>query len=93
MVEQGDMIIIDGIEWPCVVISKNIYNNSGHVIVCPVTKQSDATLGYEIPSGYIQCDNLRMLDLKKRGYSVKGRISMIDLVQVLSRVTAMLALI
>lgn len=97
MVEQGEIIRVEGIEWPCVVVSKNQYNKSDHVIVCPITKQKDATLGYKVSvgniSGFVQCDNLRMFDLTKRHVLSKDRVSMFDMIQILSRVNALFDII
>lgn len=97
MVEQGDIICCAGIEFPCVVVSRNLYNKSGSVIVCPITKNEAATLSYEISSsmvcGYVQCDNLRLLNVFKRNVQIRGHIDMKDLVNVLSRINSLFDLI
>ena len=49
MVEQGHIIKIEGIKYPALVVSRNLYNESGRVIVCPVVSEdTGATLAYPI---------------------------------------------
>jgi mRNA-degrading endonuclease toxin of MazEF toxin-antitoxin module len=91
MVEQGDILKMEGINHSALVISKNLYNTSGHVIVCPIISDDTAsTLSYPIGSGmYVQCDNLRHLDISKRRYSVKDRIPLIHMINIIDRVQSL----
>ena len=91
MVEQGDILKIEGIEYMVLVVSKNRFNESGHVIVCPIiSEETSATLAFPIDQGMtVLCDNLRQLDLKARVHSVKGRISMVQLIHIIDRIQSM----
>ena len=91
MVEQGDIIKIQGIQQSALVVSKNLFNRTGHVIVCPVVSEdTSATLAYPIDTDlYVLCDNLRQLDIDSRGYSVKGRVSLADMVNIIARVQSL----
>lgn len=97
MVGQGDIINLDNLDFPCIVISKNTYNESGHAIVCPILKNDESLLSYRVDvgpvCGYVQCDNVRMLDLTARTYFTKASASMADLLGILSMTTSVLELI
>ncbi len=91
MVEQGDIIKIDGIKYPALVVSRNLFNRSGRVIVCPVISEAtDATLAYPIGfDTYVLCDNLRQLDLGSRSFSVKDRVSLAGMINIIDRVQSL----
>ena len=91
MVEQGQIIKIDGIKYPTLVVSKNLFNESGRVIVCPVvTEAFGATLAYPIdPDRYVLCDNLRQLDLNARFYSITDRVSLAGIINITDRIQSL----
>ena len=91
MVEQGQVIKIDGIKFPALVVSKNVFNESGRVIVCPVVSEdTGATLAYPIGSDrYVLCDNLRQFDLNSRLYSIKDRVSLAEMINITDRVQSL----
>lgn len=91
MVEQGHIIKIEGIKYPALVVSRNLYNESGRVIVCPVVSEdTGATLAYPIGSDrYVLCDNLRQFDLNSRLYSIKDRVSLAGMINITDRVQSL----
>ncbi len=91
MVEQGQIIEIDGIKYPALVVSKNLFNESGRVIVCPVVPETyGATLAYPIgPDRYVLCDNLRQLDLNVRVYSITDRVSLAGIINITDRIQSL----
>ena len=91
MVKQGDIIKLADPNCLALVISKDSYNETGHVIACPVIKNKpDATLSLEIKDGsYALCDNLRRLDLNTRSYHVAYNISMSKMIYVVDMVQSM----
>ena len=95
MVKQGDLLTTDGIAMPLLVISKNTYNESGMMIVCPVVKKKPSNLLIEaidtpMLKGYVICDSLRQLNWKERGVFKKGSISTAKLIMILDKVYAIL---
>ena len=81
MVEQGDIIKIRNINYPILVVSKNTYNRSGHLIGCPILSSdigSPLCVRIESPlvNGYVLCDNPRQFDWRARGFTPKGRIAL-----------------
>lgn len=81
MVEQGDIVKIEGVKDRALVISKDFYNQTGKVIVCPVlNKSADSsfTIDFQINNKqfFVTCDSVRMLDLRERGHRKIARIPM-----------------
>jgi len=88
MVEQGDIIKINGINHLALVISKDSYNKSGMAIVCPILQKSiGSTFEVEVSINdslmYVASDSVRQLDLNIREYSTKGRISYSKLIYII----------
>lgn len=92
MVEQGDIIKIENISQKALVVSKDPYNESGHVIVCPIVSGSPET-AFSFPISEeerVLCDNSRQLDLTARGYTVLNHLSLANLIQVIDRLQSLL---
>ena len=71
---QGDILRIEKIKHPVLVVSKDFFNMSGEIIGCPVISNTNpgplhiwTSVGEEI-EGYIQCEKLALLDLSIRGH-------------------------
>lgn len=92
MVNQGDIVKCDGIEFPFVIVSNNTYNKSGSALVCPIVKKNISVLSLPINNqsikGYAQCDNLRMINLKKRDHIIKGSVSIVELINIIDMIAA-----
>ena len=84
---QGDILKIENMSYPVLVVSKDFFNRSGEIIGCPILKTGKqgslhlrlSTAGHE---GFVQCEQLKLFDLNARGYSKKGEISLIDRITV-----------
>ncbi|WP_033154491.1 type II toxin-antitoxin system PemK/MazF family toxin [Pseudobutyrivibrio ruminis] len=88
MVEQGDIIKINGINHLALVISKDSYNKSGMAIVCPILQKSiGSTFEVEVSINdslmYVASDSVRQLDLNIREYSTKGRVPYSKLIYII----------
>ena len=60
---QGDILKIEKIKHPVLVVSKDFFNTSGEIIGCPIIKNSTAGplhiwMSTEENEGYIQCEKL-----------------------------------
>ena len=88
MVEQGEILEIEGLTMPALVVSKNLFNESGKAIVCPIIEGSTSvTLSFPIDDGrYVLCDSIRLLDIESRGYTQKGRIPLAQIIQITDRI-------
>lgn len=72
-IHQGDILKIEKIKHPVLVVSKDFFNTSGAVIGCPIIENSAAGplhiwIDSEIAKGYVHCENLKLLDLSVRGH-------------------------
>ncbi|KKR43670.1 hypothetical protein A2356_00800 [Candidatus Nomurabacteria bacterium RIFOXYB1_FULL_39_16] len=102
--ERGDIVWIDfsptkgheqaGLR-PAVVISPTKYNSfSGLVLVCPVTsKRKDYFFEVQIEGlkekSFILADQIRTFDIKERIKKTTGRVSDIEINEILARVATL----
>ncbi len=84
---QGDILKIERIAHPVLVVSKNFFNSSGEIIGCPIYENSTESplhicvAANEI-QGYVQCEKLALLDLNVRGYKKISEIIMNDMINI-----------
>ena len=86
-VHQGDILKIEKIPTPVLVVSKDFFNESGEVIGCPIyTNSVRGPLHIPVSSreisGYVQCEKLALLDLTVRGHKKVDRISIYDIMNI-----------
>ena len=79
VLQQGDILKIEKIKHPVLVVSKDFFNTSGEISGCPIFRTS--TLGplhiwmaTEENEGYIQCEKLTLLDMSLHGYKKVDRL-------------------
>ncbi len=73
-VEQGDILKVQGITFPVIVVSSDFFNRSGRVIACPVVKDAaEGPLHIRLKDtavqGVVLCEQMRYLDLDARRWS------------------------
>jgi mRNA-degrading endonuclease toxin of MazEF toxin-antitoxin module len=93
MVKQGDIVTVRGIKHPMLVVSKDSYNKTGNMLVCPIVKEEPDILlkvYFETPQilGYVCCDSIRQLCWEDRGCSNKGSIPIAKLLYVLDMISS-----
>lgn len=71
--EQGDLLKIDGIQQPVIVVSNNVFNQSGKAIVCPIVQSAqEGPLHIKLKDSSVQgvvlCEQVRYLDLAARRF-------------------------
>lgn len=102
MVKQGDVLKINfnpqvGHEQagfrPAVVVSNKLLNNKLTLaLLCPIThtKRNNAfhyeLVNYDFVDGFVMCDQLKTMDLSKRGYAVIGSLRDDDIIKILDRI-------
>lgn len=84
---QGDILKIEQIKHPVLVVSKDFFNTSGEIIGCPIVHNSKSGplhiwMSAENTEGYIQCEKLALLDLSVRGYQKIGRLPLAEMINV-----------
>ena len=73
ILHQGDILKIEKIQYPVLVVSKDFFNASGEIIACPIIRNSNPGplhiwMATDENEGYIQCEKLALLDLSIRAY-------------------------
>ena len=63
---QGDIVRIEKIKHPVLVVSKDFFNTSGEIIGCPIVSDSipgplHIWMSTEHTAGYVQCEKLALL--------------------------------
>ena len=93
-VEQGDLLKVEGLKHPVMVVSNDFFNESGKAIVCPILK--DATKGpLHIPlrecpvEGVVLCEQVRYVDLSARRFSKLAESRYFDIMDISDAVMAM----
>ena len=86
-VKQGDILKVDKISFPVLVVSKNFFNQEGLAIVCPIIKKSnESPLHINISSkqveGYVLCEDVKLVDLKVRRFSVIDSLNMPSIINI-----------
>ncbi len=86
-VEQGDILSVEGVQYPVAVVSNNYFNRSGKAIVCPVVKKAlpgplHIELKDSVVQGWILCEQVRYLDLDSRRYSKLTQMHYFDVMDI-----------
>ncbi len=94
-VHQGDVLKIENIIHPVLVVSKDFFNTSGEIIGCPIYKNSTAgplhiPVSAEEIGGYVQCEKLALLDLTVRGHKKIDRIPIGDIMNITDAIQGIL---
>ena len=87
LLHQGDILKIEKIKHPVLVVSKDFFNSSGEIIGCPISANSipgplHIWMATEETQGYIQCEKLALLDMSVRGYKKVDRLSISEMINV-----------
>ena len=86
-VHQGDILNIEKINHPVLVVSKDFFNTTGEIIGCQICKISTPgplhiSISGEEVEGYVQCEKIALLDLSVRGFKKIDRISIGDIMNI-----------
>ena len=84
---QGDIIKVEKIGKPVLIVSKDFFNLTGEVIACPIFEDGKSgPLHIKIRSneivGNVHCEKLKLLDLNSRGYSKIDRLQISDIMDI-----------
>ena len=94
IIEQGDMLIISGINYPVIVVSNDFFNQSGKVIACPIMKNAvEGPLHIKLKDstveGIVLCEQVKYLDLKARHFSKLTSTHYFDIMDISDAVMGM----
>lgn len=91
--EQGDILSVEKIKGSLLVVSKNYFNQSEQAIVCPICLNAvPDPLHIEIVTNEIQgsvlCEQMKLLDLRYRGYKKISRVTYADIINITDAIQA-----
>lgn len=91
--ELGDILSIEKIKGPVLVVSKNFFNQSEQAIVCPVIKNAiPDPLHIDVETtevqGSVLCEQMKLLDLRYRGYKKISRIKYSEIMNITDAIQA-----
>lgn len=86
-ISQGDILSIERINTPVLVVSKTFFNKTEQIIACPIlSKTSEDPLHIPIDTddvqGVVLCEQMKLLDLRVRGYKKNTEISMEEIMNI-----------
>lgn len=81
MYYQGDIIKAEGIKYPLLVVSKDIYNKSEKILACAIVDDAaPSPIYYKIKfdDSYkiVLCDQIKLIDLNSRASKRIGQIEL-----------------
>ena len=84
---QGDILKVENIRKPVLVVSKDFFNQTNEIIGCPIFEKGEAGplhihIKTEEVDGYVQCEKMALLDMNIRGYSKIDRIHYPDIINI-----------
>ena len=84
---QGDILKIEHIKKPVLVVSKDFFNQTYEIIGCPIFEKGEAGplhiyFKTDDVEGYVQCEKMVLLDLNVRGFSKMDRIHYPDIINI-----------
>lgn len=84
---QGDILFVERIDTPVLVVSKTFFNRTDQIIACPIlSKASLDPLHIQIDtkdfSGVVLCEQMKLLDLRARGYRKIAELPMDDIMNI-----------
>lgn len=91
--EQGDILSVEKIKGVVLVVSKNFFNRSEQAVVCPVVSSATADplhIGIVTDElmGIVLCEQLKLLDLRYRGYKKISKIKYTDTINITDAIQA-----
>lgn len=86
-IEQGDILSVERIKEPVLVVSKNFFNTTEEVIVCPIIKNAPPdplhiVVKTGIVEGVVLCEQMKLLDLRIRGFKKLDHIKYTDIINI-----------
>lgn len=78
-IEQGDIVRVEGLKGCYLVVSKNFFNMTELAILCPIVEDAFSdplhiAVKAEEVKGNVLCEQMRLIDLRYRGFKKIDRI-------------------
>ncbi|MCD7954751.1 MAG: type II toxin-antitoxin system PemK/MazF family toxin [Lachnospiraceae bacterium] len=78
-ISQGDILKVEHLSFPVLVVSRDFFNQSEQIIACPIQRNAAADplhipVTWNDMQGIVLCEQLKILDLRVRGYKKTGEL-------------------
>lgn len=86
-IEQGDIIKVEKLPFPVLIVSKDYFNRTERAIACPVMETASPD-PLHIPvstkdcRGIVLCEQLKFLDLRIRGHKKISELEIDDIMNI-----------
>lgn len=86
-IAQGDILSVERLNIPILVVSKAYFNRTEQIIACPVLKNASED-PLHIPviatdmQGIVLCEQMKLLDLRVRGYKKLTELKIEDVMNI-----------
>jgi len=92
--EQGDLLRVEGLKYPVIVVSNNFFNESGKAIVCPIVNSAvEGPLHIRLRDcpvqGYVLCEQVKYVDLAFRRFNRLAETHYFDIMDISDAVMGM----
>lgn len=86
-IEQGDIVTVERMRGLFLVVSKNFFNTTEQAILCPIVRDTfidplHVKISANEVEGIVMCEQMRLVDLRYRGYKKTGRVSYADIINI-----------
>ena len=76
-VEQGDILAVEKMKGFFLIVSKNFFNAAEQAVLCPIVEHTfpdplHIKIKTDEVSGVVMCEQMRLVDLRYRGYKKAG---------------------
>lgn len=91
MFYQGEILKIEKVAFPLLIVSKDFFNESGLAIGCAILESASSSplhikVNTEKVQGYIYTEELRTFDLEKRHYKKLASIDQMELINIVDTI-------
>ena len=86
-IEQGDILTVENMKGNFLVVSKNFFNTTEQAVLCPIVQDTfldplHIKVEADDVNGIVMCEQMRLLDLRYRGYKKIGQIQYSDIINI-----------
>ncbi len=78
---QGEILSVEKLPFPVLIVSKDFFNQMRQVIACPVYPDAapdplHISIEMNHAKSFVLCEQLKLLDLRQRGYKKLAELDM-----------------
>ncbi|MDD4370187.1 MAG: type II toxin-antitoxin system PemK/MazF family toxin [Anaerostipes sp.] len=84
---QGDILSVERIHTPVLVVSKMFFNKTEQIIACPILGEASEdplhiTIYTKEMKGVVLCEQMKLLDLRARGYKKSSELQINEIMNI-----------